>query len=127
MEYLLKEKEILDYMGKNIRKLCQPTRAIVHSVEFKEKDNPCISVLQRLQIQQAEYQANMENILQRMTQVVTENPKVTQSGIPVGNNNYCWYHNSDKHSINRCSTFHNLELTVKVDVTKKILICFQFM
>lgn len=62
----------------------------------------------------------MQNILQRMTQIMARNPKVT----PLGNYNYCCYHNLDNHSINRCSTFRNLELTVKIDVLKKILIYF---
>lgn len=124
MEFLLKERQILDYMDKDVRKFSQPNKASVHNVEVSERDDPFISALQKLQIQQTEHQANIENILQRMTQFITGNPKVTQSRFPLGNSIYCWYHNSDNHSIHKCSVFHNLEPTVKMDVLKKNFICF---
>ena len=78
-----------------------------------------------MQKQQAEHLANMESILQKFTQTMTTGgPAALQPRQNHHDSTYCWYHNSDSHTINRCITFHNLEPSAKLDILKRNHLCF---
>lgn len=125
MKYLKEEWELLDYMEKEVRNNSRVTKAVFHGVEVKEENSQVMKTLQKLQNQQAEHQANLESMLQKLTQAV-----ITGGSVAVQHNqkcytpNFCWYHNSDSHTINRCNTFHNLEPATKLDILKKNYVCF---
>ena len=125
LDYLKEEKELLDYMDKDVRNNTRSAKATIHSVEVKEEDNQVIKTLQRMQTQQAEHLANVESILQKFTQaMMTGVPATLQPSQNRHNSTFCWYHNSDSHTINRCTTFHNLEPSAKMDILKRNHICF---
>ena len=71
LDYLKEEKELLDYMDKDVRNNTRSAKATIHSVEVKEDDSQVIKTLQKMQTQQTEHLANMESILQKFTQTKT--------------------------------------------------------
>ncbi|XP_063843679.1 uncharacterized protein LOC135090655 [Scylla paramamosain] len=125
LKYLKEEKNVLDYIDKDVRKRSHNSKATVHSVEVKEDDSQIMRTLQKLQLQQAEHQANMESIMQKFTQTLSSGgSQVGRHRQNYGNPNFCWYHNSDSHTISRCNTFHNLEPSNKMEVLRKNHVCF---
>ena len=115
LEYLKEEKEMIDYMEKDVHNNTRNAKVTFHTVEVKENDSEEIKTLQTMQTQQAEQLANMESILQQFTQTMAAGgPAVLQPRQNCHNSTFSWYHNSDSHTINRCTTFHNLEPSAKM-------------
>ena len=111
-------------MDKDIRNKSYSTKSSCHNVEIKE-DTLIMRTLEKLQSQQAEHQANMQSMFQQFTQALLG--VGSQAGPPrqkYNNANFCWYHNSDSHTISKCTTFHNLEATAKMEILRKNYICF---
>ena len=117
MKYLISEKEILEHMEKDIRSTNNSYKACINNVEI-EKEINIASVIKQIQIKQN----NMETLLQ---QISASNKIEKHSDNMNQITNYCWYHQSYNHSIQRCQAFHNLENSFKFDTMKKNRACFR--
>ncbi|KAK3884848.1 hypothetical protein Pcinc_010889 [Petrolisthes cinctipes] len=122
LQYLLKEKQALEYMNSDVRVTDNASKARVHATSFDSEPESLTTAVTKLQGKQEKIEECMINLTKQMS-TLAENIQRTETGVK--NSSECWYHGTNAHDITKCSGFQRLANNDKMDAVRQMGACFR--
>ncbi|KAK3879621.1 hypothetical protein Pcinc_015822 [Petrolisthes cinctipes] len=122
LQYLLKEKQALEYMNSDVRVTDNASKSRVHATSFDSEPESLTTAVTKLQGKQEKIEECMINLTKQMS-TLAENIQRTETGVK--NSSECWYHGTNAHDITKCSGFQRLANNDKMDAVRQMGACFR--
>ncbi|KAK3894277.1 hypothetical protein Pcinc_001956 [Petrolisthes cinctipes] len=122
LQYLLKEKQALEYMNSDVKVTDNASKARVHATSFDSEPESLTTAVTKLQGKQEKIEECMINLTKQMS-TLAENIQRTETGVK--NSSECWYHGTNAHDITKCSGFQRLANNDKMDAVRQMGACFR--
>lgn len=125
MDFLLKEKRVLEYLDSNLRAGSISQKTMCHSAVGEVKEDGKLEEIIKAVRKLGEDQSEIRQCITLLTQTVSGLGKNhgRQEGA-LWQKSKCWLHDSDSHSVIDCSDFKNLRNADKLSVIKQNRVCF---
>lgn len=119
LNYLLKEKEALEYMDADVRVTGNYSKVQVHAMNLDSEPDPLSTALTELQSKQNKMEECLINLSKQMSTLAEKG-----YGVGLRNHKNCWYHGTNTHDITQCTGFQRLNCEDKIDAMQKMGACF---
>ncbi|XP_045117673.1 uncharacterized protein LOC123508205 [Portunus trituberculatus] len=121
LDYLLKEKQALEYMHADVRVTGNTNRAQVHAANMDSETSELTAALTTLQGKQDKMEESLNKLTKQISTVVENVHKTRAEPLYLTN---CWLHGTDTHDITRCTGFQRLSSDERVDAVRNAGACF---
>ncbi|XP_064120677.1 uncharacterized protein LOC135225276 [Macrobrachium nipponense] len=128
LEFLEKERKVIEYVQEGVRSSTTTARAAVHSVTH---ENHCYSdnlneAIKQLRENQESQQQQLNECIVNMNQIASNLSNQARSipNMSPNINKNCWFHGTASHSILDCSGFQHLGNKSKYELLKSNRVCF---
>ena len=129
LEFLLKEKRVLEYINSSVRMNKSNVKASVHIADVCQEDlvrGSSSSLVMDAIHKMEQRHEKLENDVSNLTCIMANltSSKAGLSKTSVGSQNKCWLHSTDAHDIQDCRTFRDMSSNDKLEMIRKRGICF---